>query len=116
MDSRHSSAVTRATDTLTAPEGDPDAICPAFAEIAEHYGPFDLSLLPISTGSSLPFLRSMLSLSLDQYTLTSSLHCSPGDALEIHSGAKEPTVGRDPLGNILRCRRGEGHEGRFSPG
>nr|XP_019010905.1 N-acyl-phosphatidylethanolamine-hydrolyzing phospholipase D [Kwoniella pini CBS 10737]OCF49686.1 N-acyl-phosphatidylethanolamine-hydrolyzing phospholipase D [Kwoniella pini CBS 10737] len=68
----------------TAPEGDDDAICPAFKEIASHYSPFDLSLLPLSTGSSLPFLRTMLSLSLDQYTLTSSLHCSPQDSLEIH--------------------------------
>ncbi|WVW83847.1 hypothetical protein I302_105868 [Kwoniella bestiolae CBS 10118] len=68
----------------TAPEGDDDAICPAFEEIASHYSPFTLSLLPLSTGSSLPFLRTVLSLSLDQYTLTSSLHCSPLDSLEIH--------------------------------
>ncbi|WVQ67735.1 uncharacterized protein L199_005940 [Kwoniella botswanensis] len=68
----------------TALEGDDDAICPAFDEIASHYSPFSLSLLPLSTGSSLPFLRTVLSLSLDQYTLTSSLHCSPLDSLEIH--------------------------------
>ncbi|WWC89388.1 uncharacterized protein L201_004311 [Kwoniella dendrophila CBS 6074] len=68
----------------TAPEGDDDAVCPAFEEIASHYSPFSLSLLPLSTGSSLPFLRTILSLSLDQYTLTSSLHCSPLDSLEIH--------------------------------
>ena len=43
-----------------------------------------LSLLPLSTGSSLPFLRTILSISLDQYTMTSSQHCSPGDALELH--------------------------------
>jgi hypothetical protein len=43
-----------------------------------------LCLLPLSTGSSLPFLRTVLSLSLDQYTLTSSQHCSPGDSLDIH--------------------------------
>ena len=52
--------------------------------IASLYSPFSLSLLPLSTGSSLPFLRNLLSLSLDQYTLTSSLHCSPADSLEIH--------------------------------
>ncbi|OCF60547.1 N-acyl-phosphatidylethanolamine-hydrolyzing phospholipase D [Kwoniella mangroviensis CBS 10435] len=68
----------------TALEGDDDAICPAFEEIASYYSPFTLSLLPLSTGSSLPFLRTVLSLSLDQYTLTSSLHCSPLDSLEIH--------------------------------
>jgi len=54
------------------------------AEIASLYSPFDLSMLPLSTGSSLPFLRTILSLSLDQYTLTSSQHCSPEDALQIH--------------------------------
>jgi len=42
------------------------------------------ALLPLSTGSSLPFLRTILSISLDQYTMTSSQHCSPGDALELH--------------------------------
>ncbi|KAK8864364.1 hypothetical protein IAR55_001611 [Kwoniella newhampshirensis] len=68
----------------TAADGDDTAICPAFAQIATHYSPFNLSLLPLSTGSSLPFLRTLLSLSLDQYTLTSSLHCSPVDSLEIH--------------------------------
>ncbi|WWC61814.1 uncharacterized protein I303_104399 [Kwoniella dejecticola CBS 10117] len=84
----------------TAPEGDDDAICPAFREIASHYSPFDLALLPLSTGSSLPFLRTMLSLSLDQYTLTSSLHCSPQDSLDIH--------------NIIKSRRTLGiHWGTF---
>ncbi|WVQ99331.1 hypothetical protein IAU59_006463 [Kwoniella sp. CBS 9459] len=68
----------------TAEDGDESAVCPAFDQIAEQYSPFDLSLLPLSTGSSLPFLRTVLSLSLDQYTLTSSLHCSPADSLEIH--------------------------------
>jgi N-acyl-phosphatidylethanolamine-hydrolysing phospholipase D len=53
-------------------------------DIAALYSPFTLSLLPLSTGSSLPFLRNLLSLSFDQYTLTSSLHCSPADSLEIH--------------------------------
>lgn len=53
-----------------------------------------LSMLPLSTGSSLPFLRTVLSLSLDQYTLTSSQHCSPGDALELHRIMKsERTLG-----------------------
>jgi N-acyl-phosphatidylethanolamine-hydrolysing phospholipase D len=86
----------------SAPDGDETSICPAFEghcyppytpssanfpaliEIASHYSPFTLSLLPISTGSSLPFLRNVLSLSLDQYTLTSSHHCSPADSIAIH--------------------------------
>ncbi|WVQ82278.1 hypothetical protein IAT38_004406 [Cryptococcus sp. DSM 104549] len=78
----------------TAPEGDDNAVCPAFQQIADLYSPFSLSLLPLSTGSSLPFLRTILSLSLDQYILTSSLHCSPGDSLEIHRIIKaERTLG-----------------------
>ena len=87
----------------TAPDDDLEAICPAFngtfpsstlctsrscyfvfTDISDLYSPFTLSLLPLSTGSSLPFLRTILSLSLDQYTLTSSQHCSPGDAVEMH--------------------------------
>ncbi|BEI81351.1 hypothetical protein CcaverHIS002_0205110 [Cutaneotrichosporon cavernicola] len=72
----------------TAPDSDETAICPAFEEIGETYGPFSLALLPLSTGSSLPFLRKMFSLSLDQYTLTSSQHCSPADSLKIHGAVK----------------------------
>ncbi|KAL7421799.1 hypothetical protein Q5752_003570 [Cryptotrichosporon argae] len=84
----------------TAPEDDPTAICPAFQDIADRYAPFSLALLPLSTGSSLPFLRSLLSLSLDQYTLTSSLHCSPADSLDIH--------------RVIRARRSLGiHWGTF---
>lgn len=84
----------------TAPAGDAAAICPAFGEIGARYGPFALALLPLSTGSSLPFLRSLLSLSLDQYTLTSSQHCSPADSLDIHA--------------LVRARRSLGmHWGTF---
>lgn len=74
----------------SAPDDDNDAICPAFKQIGNAYGPVDLALLPLSTGSSLPFLRKLLLLSLDQYTLTSSQHCSPADSLDIHAavGAK----------------------------
>ncbi|WWD17338.1 hypothetical protein CI109_101779 [Kwoniella shandongensis] len=111
----------------TAPEGDDTAICPAFEQIATHYSPFNLSLLPLSTGSSLPFLRTLLSLSLDQYTLTSSLHCSPADSLEIHRiiGA-ERTLGihwgtfcdaeeaRGTRVEFGRCRRRMGVSGVWS--
>lgn len=66
---------------LSRPHGGDQA---DLAEIAKYYPSPTLSCLPLSTGSSLPFLRSLLSLSLDQYTLTSSQHCSPGDAIDIH--------------------------------
>lgn len=62
----------------------PEACVADDAEIGELYGPVSFALLPLSTGSSLPFLRTILSISLDQYTMTSSQHCSPGDALELH--------------------------------
>lgn len=78
----------------SAPDSDDTAICPAFNQIGELYGPFSLALLPLSTGSSLPFLRKTLRLSLDQYTLTSSQHCSPADSLKIHAAVKaRRTVG-----------------------
>ena len=48
--------------------------CPAFREIGEVFGPFDLSLLPI--GCFLP--RQFLS----------PLHCSPEDALRLHKDLK----------------------------
>ncbi|GMK57218.1 hypothetical protein CspeluHIS016_0400520 [Cutaneotrichosporon spelunceum] len=78
----------------TAPDSDETSICPAFEQIGDAYGPFSLALLPLSTGSSLPFLRKTLNISLDQYTLTSSQHCSPADSLKIHSAVKaRRTVG-----------------------
>lgn len=84
-------------------ENDPEAICPAFKEIAELYGPFDLAMLPLSTGSSLPFLRKTLNISLDQYTMTSSMHCSPEDSVELHK--------------LLPAKRSFGiHWGTFSDG
>jgi len=47
-----------------APEVDMErAICPAFRDIARRYGPMTLSLLPISTGSSLSFVRTVFGIS-----------------------------------------------------
>ena len=48
--------------------------CPAFAEIGQKYGPFDLALLPI--GCFLP--RSFMS----------NVHCSPEDAVCIHKDVR----------------------------
>jgi hypothetical protein len=42
-----------------------------------------LSLLPISTGSSLSFLRTVLGLSLNHYSLTSPQHSNAWDAIQI---------------------------------
>lgn len=53
------------------------------ADIAHRYGPMDLCLLPISTGSSLSFLRNLIGLSLHHYSLTSAQHSNAWDAIQI---------------------------------
>jgi len=55
----------------------------SLAEIADRYGPMDLSCLPISTGSSLSFLRSILGITLNHYALTSTQHLNSWDAIQI---------------------------------
>lgn len=45
-------------------------VCPAFSEIGETYGPFDLALLPI--GCCMP------------RTFMSPVHCTPEDSLCVH--------------------------------
>lgn len=66
--------------------------CPAFAEIARKFQPFDLLLLPISVGSSLsyfrswdPFPRAFSPFPRVSSTLTSSIHMDPHDAVECHA-------------------------------
>ncbi|TID19742.1 hypothetical protein E6O75_ATG07080 [Venturia nashicola] len=48
--------------------------CPAFKEIGEKYGPFDLALLPIGCYSPRPFM--------------SPVHCAPDDSIEIHKDVR----------------------------
>ncbi|KAI5457070.1 N-acyl-phosphatidylethanolamine-hydrolyzing phospholipase D [Mariannaea sp. PMI_226] len=48
--------------------------CPAFSEIGEKYGPFDLALLPIGCFNPRAFM--------------SGVHCSPEDSIEIHKDIK----------------------------
>ena len=48
--------------------------CPAFAEIGERHGPFDLALLPVGAYSPRTFM--------------SSVHASPSDAVEMFSDVK----------------------------
>jgi L-ascorbate metabolism protein UlaG (beta-lactamase superfamily) len=54
----------------TADEWDTLPGCPAFAEIGDKYGPFDLALLPIGCYNPRAFL--------------STVHCSPMDSIRIH--------------------------------
>ncbi|SNX83661.1 related to FMP30 - mitochondrial inner membrane protein with a role in maintaining mitochondrial morphology [Melanopsichium pennsylvanicum] len=70
--------------------------CPAFAEIAQRFHPFDLLLLPISVGSSLsyfrswdPFPRAISPFPRVSSKLTSSIHMDPHDAVECHEIFKE---------------------------
>lgn len=65
--------------------------CPAFADIAAKFQPFDLLLLPISVGSSLsyfrswdPFPRAISPFPRVSSALTSSIHMDPYDAVECH--------------------------------
>lgn len=54
--------------------------CPAFKEIGEHLGPFDLALLPIGLYSPRNFM--------------SSVHCSPEDSVCVHQDIRsKKTIG-----------------------
>ncbi|KAF9483094.1 Metallo-hydrolase/oxidoreductase [Pholiota conissans] len=59
--------------------------CPAFKEIGERYGPFDLAMIPIWRGASLSVLGRMgFRLKPDATeTLLSTLHASPTDAVSL---------------------------------
>jgi len=51
-------------------------------------------LLPLAAGSVLPYIERLLYIKLNQQALTSSIHCSPRDAVEIHQTMRsEPSVG-----------------------
>ena len=57
-----------------SPEEDALPSCPAFKEVGDKYGPFDLSLLPIGAYSPRVFM--------------SSFHASPEDAVAMHIDLK----------------------------
>lgn len=52
--------------------------------IATELGSPDVAFLPLAAGSVLPFLEKLLHIRLDHEKLTSSIHCTPRDAVEIH--------------------------------
>lgn len=58
------------------------------SDIAERYGPPDVSFLPLAAGSVLPFLEDLFRIKLDHARLTSAIHCTPRDAVEIHQSMK----------------------------
>ncbi|KAJ3022314.1 hypothetical protein HKX48_006501 [Thoreauomyces humboldtii] len=55
-------------------EGTSSSTCPAFKEIGEKYGPFDLAAVPIGAYSPRSFM--------------SPVHCDPEDAVEVHKDIK----------------------------
>ncbi|KAH8114286.1 Metallo-hydrolase/oxidoreductase [Phellopilus nigrolimitatus] len=61
--------------------------CPAFGEIGERCGPFDLAMLPIWRGGTLSFV-SQLGLRLTHHPLLSAMHASPADAVAIHRAVR----------------------------
>ncbi|KAL7418240.1 beta-lactamase superfamily domain-containing protein [Mrakia frigida] len=74
-----------------ADSSDSSSACPAFKEISSLFSPFSLLLLPISPGSSLPYLTSFLPYPLSSLPLpspnlgilTSHGHLTPSDAVEL---------------------------------
>ncbi|GAA6013839.1 hypothetical protein JCM10207_008209 [Rhodosporidiobolus poonsookiae] len=61
----------------------PEPVCPAFDELGRKYGPFDLSYVPIWRGGTLGFV-SAIGLRLHHENISSALHGSPTDAVDIH--------------------------------
>ncbi|GAA6030718.1 hypothetical protein JCM8097_006287 [Rhodosporidiobolus ruineniae] len=76
-------AVFHAGDTGYRPLASSPAVNPAFAALGAHYGPLDLSFVPIWRGGTLGFL-SGLGLRLCHENLPSATHGSPGDGIDIH--------------------------------
>ncbi len=64
-----------------------ETVCPAFKEIGERFGPFDMSFVPIWRGGSLGFI-SNLGLRLSHDDIPSALHGSPTDAVAIHKDVR----------------------------
>jgi len=62
-------------------------VCPAFEQIGEKFGGFDLSFLPIWRGGTLGFI-SYLGFRLSHHDIPSATHCSPTDAVAIHMDVK----------------------------
>ncbi|KAL4248986.1 Ribonuclease Z/Hydroxyacylglutathione hydrolase-like protein [Abortiporus biennis] len=61
--------------------------CPAFKEIGDRHGPFDLALIPIWRGASLSFL-SKLGYRLTDDNVLATLHATPEDAVHMQHDVK----------------------------
>jgi L-ascorbate metabolism protein UlaG (beta-lactamase superfamily) len=76
-------AIYHAGDTGYRRTAKSSAVCPAFKEIGQKFGPFDLSFIPIWRGGSLGFI-SYLGVRLSHNNIPSALHATPVDAIDIH--------------------------------
>ena len=80
-------AVYHAGDTGYRRTSRSHVICPAFKEIGERFGPFDLSFIPMWRGGTLGFFSSF-GLRLSHQDIPTALHASPADAMAIHLDVK----------------------------
>ncbi|GAA5858032.1 hypothetical protein JCM8547_006671 [Rhodosporidiobolus lusitaniae] len=76
-------AVYHAGDTGLRPYSSSPVTCPTFAALGRHFGPFDLSFVPIWRGGTLGFVAAM-GMRLKHEYLPSATHGSPSDAVQIH--------------------------------
>jgi len=68
-------------------------VCPAFKQIGDKFGGFDLSWIPIWRGGTLGFI-SYFGLKLHQNAIPAAHHVYPADAIEVHKDVKSKnTVG-----------------------
>ncbi|KAL3424143.1 NAPE-hydrolyzing phospholipase D [Phlyctema vagabunda] len=83
MEKRRKGAIYFAGDTGYRRTSKSEEVCPAFKEIGDRLGPFDLSFVPIWRGGSLGFVSS-LGLRLSPNHVPTALHATPADAIAIH--------------------------------
>ena len=84
---RRKGAIYHAGDTGYRKTARSKEVCPAFKEIGERLGPFDLSFVPIWRGGSLGFI-SYLGIRLSHEDVPSTFHGTPKDAVAIHSDVR----------------------------
>ncbi|KAG9232885.1 beta-lactamase superfamily domain-containing protein [Amylocarpus encephaloides] len=86
-DTKRIGAIYHAGDTGYRRSAKSEEICPAFKEIGQKFGPFDLSFLPLWRGGTLGFVSS-IGLRLSHHDIPQTFHASPTDAIAIHQDVK----------------------------
>lgn len=80
-------AVYYAGDTGYRRTSHSEDLCPAFEEIGQKIGPFDLSFVPIWRGGTLGFISSM-GMELNHNGMSTATHVTPHDAISIHRAVR----------------------------